>query len=257
MKDGKLPISVAIITRDEAHNLPGCLSSVSFADQVVVVDSGSTDNTVTIAGSFGCEIFFNPWSGFGQQKQFAIEQCRNEWILVLDADERIPEETAAVVRKILSESGPVNGYGFPRKNFFQGRWIKHAGWWPDHVTRLFRRSKGQLSARKVHESIQVEGRVEILDVPIEHYTESDLSKVLLKIDRYSTLGAAEAFAEGRRSTTWSAAARAVLTFVQDYFIRLGIMDGEQGLTLAITDAINKYFKYAKLAQLSRKENHKV
>ncbi|MFH1146440.1 MAG: glycosyltransferase family 2 protein [Pseudomonadota bacterium] len=246
----KAALSVAIITKDEAHNLPDCLSSVRFADQVVVVDSGSADETVHIAEDFGCEIFRKDWQGFGAQKQFAIDQCRNKWVLVLDADERIPEETARAIRDIVAGARASSGYSFPRKNYFQGRWIRHAGWWPDRVVRLFQKGCGSVTRARVHEAIHINGPVVELKTPIEHYTESRLDKVLLKIDRYSTLGAEEAYQQGKKTSVWSAGSRAMVTFVQDYFFRLGFLDGPQGFTLAVTDSINKFFKYAKLNQLN-------
>ena len=250
----KIPLSVAIIAKNEAANLPDCLRSVAFADQIVVVDSGSTDDTVKIAEACGCDLFLEPWrGGFGAQKQFAVDQCRHAWVLVLDADERIPRETALAIRRIVEGRSPnaAAGYSFPRKNFFQGRWIRHAGWWPDRVVRLFQKDRGALTLAIVHEAIAIKGTVHALDVPIEHHTESQLSRLLLKIDHYTTLGAREAFAAGRRSTEWSAVIRACLTFVQTYLLRLGVLDGPQGLTLASADAINKFFKYAKLAELCR------
>ena len=253
----KMSLSVAIIAKDEARNLPRCLESLIFADQVVVVDSGSTDDTVKIAEAFGCDVWSEPWrGGFGAQKQFAVDQCRNTWVLVLDADERIPRETAVLIRDIVEQrSTAADGYSFPRKNFFQERWIRHAGWWPDRVVRLFRNKLGRMSQATVHESVEVSGPVEALDVPIEHFTESNLSRILFKIDRYSTLGAREAFAAGRRSSAFSALFRAFATFVQDYVLRLGILDGAPGLTLAVTDSINKFCKYAKLAELGRREGN--
>jgi glycosyltransferase involved in cell wall biosynthesis len=250
--NSKTPLSVAIITKDEAENLPDCLRSVAFAEQIVVVDSHSSDSTVQIASDFGCEVFIEAWRGFGLQKQFAVDHCRCRWALILDADERIPPETAMKIRDIvLNLSKAIAGYSFPRKNFFQGRWIRHAGWWPDRVTRLFQKDLGRVTPAMVHESVEVKGTVVALDVPIEHFTESRLSQILLKIDSYSTLGAREAFAMGKRASVWSAVLRAFLTFSQDYFLRFGILDGAQGLTLAVTDAVNKFFKYAKLSELTR------
>jgi len=246
-----LPLSVAIITKNEEHNLPDCLKSVAFAGQIVVVDSGSTDDTVAIASAFSCEVYEEPWKGFGYQKQYAIDKCTGRWVLVLDADERIPRETAEVIRDIVSKDGSAGGYRFPRRNWFQGRWIRHMGWWPDRITRLFRREQGRMSEDAVHESVVVSGSIKDLDVPIEHYTESDFGKILVKIDRYSTLGAEEAFRKGRHASIWSASLRAVLTFFHNYFIRLGILDGAQGFTLSITDSVNKFFKYAKLSEMNR------
>lgn len=249
----RIPLSVAIITKNEEENLRACLQSIVFAGQIVVVDSGSTDATLQIAREFGCEICRESWHGFGPQKQMAIDKCKEPWILVLDADERIPPETAEVLKKIVVDSGIKEaGFSFPRKNYFQGRWIKHAGWWPDRIVRLFRKGSGRMTEASVHEAVVVEGFCGALDVPIEHYTESRLSKIIQKIDKYSTLGAMEAFKEGKRSSTSAAFFRAFFTFLQDYVLRGGVLDGMPGLTLAVTDSVNKFFKYAKLAELSRK-----
>ena len=248
----KIPLSVAIITKNEQENLPGCLASAAFAQQIVVVDSGSSDGTAQIASDHGCEVFREDWRGFGPQKQFALDQCRQDWVLVLDADERIPQQTARVIRSlILKPSKDIAGYSFPRKNFFQGRWIRHGGWWPDRVVRLFLRDRGRFTEAAVHEAVAVNGTVEALGWPLEHFTESDFSALLQKLDRYSTLGARAAFDEGRSATIWEAFFRAELTFLQDYVVKAGFLDGAQGLTLAVTDAVNKFFKYAKLYQLRR------
>jgi glycosyltransferase involved in cell wall biosynthesis len=253
--DEKIPLSVAIITKNEVANLPGCLESVSFARQIVVVDSGSDDGTPEIARGFGCDVFIEDWKGFGRQKQAAIDRCREPWVLVLDADERIPPETQAAIRGVVSSGGEAaQGYSFPRKNFFQGRWVRHMGWWPDRITRLFRRGMGRMTDVPVHEAVEVDGRVVPLESPIEHFTESRLSEILKKIDRYSTLAAEEAFREGRRSSVWGALARAELTFIQNYVLRLGFLDGSQGLVLSVTDAVNKFFKYAKLSELNRQKD---
>jgi len=248
----KFPLSVAIITKNEEENLRLCLQSVTFARQIVVVDSGSTDATLAIAAEFGCEIYREGWLGFGPQKQLAIDKCREPWILVLDADERIPRETAETIKTIITNSAIQEaGFSFPRKNYFQGRWIKHAGWWPDRIIRLFRKEAGRMTEASVHEAVEVQGLVSPLDTPIEHFTESRLNRILQKIDKYSTLGAEEAFKEGKRSSTGGAFLRAIFTFFQDYFLRGGILDGMPGLTLAVTDSVNKFFKYAKLSELAR------
>lgn len=253
----KIPLSVAIITKNEAENLPACLVSVAFAEQVVVVDSDSTDATREIAREFGCDLYVEPWRGFGPQKQSAIDHCRHAWVLLLDADERIPPETSAVITGIVANPNhSAVGYRFPRKNFFQGRWIRHAGWWPDRVTRLFRKDSGRMTEASVHEAVAVNGTVGTLDAPIEHLTESRLDRIIRKIDHYSTLGAKDAFAQGKRSTVAGAFLRACATFLQDYLLRLGILDGSQGLTLAVTDAVNKFFKYAKLAEFGKAKNRR-
>ena len=248
----KVPLSVAIITKNEERNIRACLESVVFAAQIVVVDSGSSDQTLAIAAEFNCDIYREGWHGFGPQKQLAIDHCNQPWVLVLDADERIPPETAQIIKNIVtSQDVKAAGFSFPRKNFFQERWIKHAGWWPDRVLRLVRKETGRMTQAAVHEAVEVDGPVEALEVPIEHFTESRLEQILQKIDKYSTLGAREAHAAGKRASSYSAFFRAALTFIQDYFLRLGILDGRQGLTLAVTDSVNKFFKYAKLGELGR------
>ena len=247
----RIPLSVAIITRNEASNLPGCIGSVRFADQIVVVDSESTDDTVRIASELGCEVHSESWKGFGLQKQSAVDKCRHPWVLVLDADERIPRETAEVIAKIVSrEAGDIAGYRFPRKNFFQGRWIRHL-WGNDRIVRLFRKDRGRMSPAMVHESVEVEGPVKDLSAPIEHFTGGSLSDMLGKIDHYSTLGAREAFREGRRASVWSAMLRACAAFLQSYIAKRGFLDGYQGLILSVTEFVNKFFKYAKLDELHR------
>ena len=249
----KVPLSAAIITKNEEENIRSCIQSISFAGQIVIIDSGSTDATLSIAKEFGCEIYSEEWRGFGPQKQSAIEKCRHPWILVIDADERIPPGTADIIKKIITDSDVKEaGFSFPRKNYFQGRWIKHAGWWPDRIIRLFRKDAGRMTSAIVHESVEIQGTVGALDAVIEHYTESRLSKIIQKIDKYSTLGAQAAFREGKKSTTGGAFMRAFFTFVQDYFFRLGVLDGMPGLTLAVTDSVNKFFKYAKLSELTKK-----
>ncbi len=247
----KIPLSVAIITHNEAENLPACLQSVNYADQVVVVDSGSTDGTADIARRFGCDVYIESWRGFGAQKQFAIDKCSHRWVLLLDADERIPSLTASAIKDIIdSSSQEIAGYSFPRKNFFQGRWMKHL-WGGDRVVRLFQKNRGRITDARVHEGVDVDGPVKDLQVPIEHFTESNLSELLIKTDHYSTLGAQEAFAEGKRASVWTAAFLAFFAFFQSYVLKLGLLDGVQGLTLSVSESVNKFFKYAKLSELNK------
>ena len=193
------------------RTLPDCLRSVAFARQIVVVDSGSGDETLRDCLRFR----LRDQRGVARlraAKQFAVEQCRENWILVLDADERIPPETARVIRQIIDSPGNINGYSFPRKIFFQGRWIRHAGWWPDRVVRLFRRGQGRLTEAAVPKPLPSRDKWRPWEAPIEHWTEGDLGRIIRKIDRYSTLGAQQAFAEGRRCSIGSACLRAGFTF---------------------------------------------
>ena len=252
----RLPLSVAIITLNEEDRLPDCLASVNFANEIIVVDSGSTDNTVTIAKQFGARVFSQDWLGFGPQKQFAIDQCKNDWVLSLDADERIPEETATEIHTLLAGEINHTAYSFPRKNFFSGKWIRHGGWWPDRVVRLFRKDKCSMSPSMVHESIDASGSFGKIQGPIIHYTNRNLHQTIDKINKYSSIGAKQLFEQKGSTSTLKALSKAFWKFFHFYFLRLGILDGYQGLVLAVSDAINVFFKHAKLIEMQKTANSK-
>ena len=211
MSSNKLPLSVAIITKNEEDRLPDCLASVAFAAEVVVVDSGSTDKTLEIARDFGAMVHVEPWQGFGRQKQLAIDRCRHDWVLVLDADERVGAESRQEISEVLVAGSSV-AYSFPRKNYFCGRWLKHAGWWPDQVVRLFRKDSARMSERSVHESLEVHGPVGILHHPLVHYANKGLAQTLNKVNQYSSAGADELFAQGKTASVAKAFLRAAWAF---------------------------------------------
>jgi glycosyltransferase involved in cell wall biosynthesis len=238
-------ISVAIITFNEEDRLPACLAMLGFADEVVVVDSGSSDRTAEIATKSGAKVFNKVWQGFGAQKQFAIDQCGSEWVLIVDADERLPPETAAEIEKIVHSSSNT-AYSLPRKNYFLGRWIRHAGWWPDRTVRLFKRGTAHMPPKLVHESLVVTGSVGELVNPIIHYPFRNLAHMMKKMDTYSSAGAAELYQSGKKSSYGKAFFRAAWAFFYNYLIRRGILDGGPGLVIAVSDAVNKFFKYVKL-----------
>nr|MBF0222880.1 glycosyltransferase family 2 protein [Desulfobulbaceae bacterium] len=250
MSRTKIPLSIAIITFNEEERLADCLKSIAFVDDVVVVDSGSTDNTVAIAASYGAKVFQEEWQGFGIQKQIAIDRCRNKWVLVLDADERVSPESAIEIQHILDNPGSNNAYKVPRKNIFLNRWIQHAGWWPDHVVRLINTKFCKMNSKPVHESIIVEGSTGTLQNPLIHYATRDIKHTLAKIDRYSSIGAAELFENGEMASYNKALARGTWAFLYNYLFRMGFRDGSPGFIIAVSDAINKFFKYAKLVELS-------
>lgn len=243
------PFSVAIITLNEEDRLPGCLESVKDVDDVVVVDSGSADNTVSIAKEFGARIFHEPWRGFGPQKQFAIERCLHDWVLVLDADERIPAETMTELQELLSGTPQYDAYSLPRKNIFSGRWIRHGGWWPDRTTRFFRKGAGRMSSNIVHEALEVDGAVGEIQNPIVHYTNRNLHQTIDKINHYSTAGAEELLRAGKRATLAKAVLRSGWAFFYNYIFRLGFLDRSEGFIIAVCDAVNKFYKYAKLREM--------
>ncbi|MDA8084292.1 MAG: glycosyltransferase family 2 protein [Nitrospiraceae bacterium] len=248
----KIPLSVAIITRNEEKMLTDCLESVMFADDIVVVDSGSTDRTVQIAEQFNCRVYSEEWKGFGPQKTSAVEKCRHDWVLILDADERIPEETREAIIKAIGGNAPADAYSLPRKAYFNGRWIKHCGWWPDEIVRLFRRGKGSVSARAVHEYVEVKGVTMRLSGPIIHYPMRNISAVIEKINTYSSLGAEELFRAGRNSSGLDAFLHGFGSFTKSYFLKLGVLDGKEGFFISLTGAVTTFYKYAKLQELNRK-----
>ena len=249
MADEKL--SVAIITLNEEERLGDCLTSVAFADEVVVVDAGSSDQTVEIARAQGARVIVQEWLGFGRQKQFAIDQCRNRWVLVLDADERLPAESAREITAVLR--APLHeAYSLPRQNFFCGRWLKHAGWWPDRVVRLFDKTKARMSDRLVHEGVEVSGSVGELHGMIIHHANRDLAHTLAKINSYSSAGAAELAKAGRQGSLFQAVSRSSWSFVHNYLLRRGFLDGKEGFVQAVCNAVNIFFKYAKLWDSGRR-----
>ena len=244
---GKVPLSVAVITKNEEEALPDCLRSVSFADDVVMVDSGSTDRTVERAKEHGCRVFVEEWKGYGPQKQSAIEKCTHDWILVLDADERIPDETRSeIVRAI--EGPKADAYSFPRKNHFCGKWIRHGTWGSDEVTRLFRKGAARMSGRLVHETIEAGSAAKIM-VPIFHYPDLSVKGMAKKIDAYSSTSAEQLLSEGKRSSVLKAFSRGLAAFLKCYFLKRGMLDGKEGFIIASYNAIYTYYKYLRLLEI--------
>jgi len=243
-------LSVIIICCNEASVIGRCLDSVSWADDIVVFDSGSRDDTVAICRRHGARVFETDWPGFGPQKQLALEQARGDWVLSLDADEWV---TPVLRDEILATlASPVhNGYWIPRASSYCGRTMRHSGWWPDEVLRLFRRDSARFSDDLVHERVIVEGATGRLREALQHEAYRDLDEVLEKINRYSTLAAQQAYQAGARASLGKALNRGLWTFCKTYFFQLGFLDGREGLMLAISNAEGSYYKYLKLAQWSR------
>jgi len=248
----KIPLSVAIITLNEEDRLPACLESVEPADDIVVVDSGSVDHTVDIASKYGARVFTEPWRGFGLQKRFAIDKCLHEWVLLLDADERIPPGTMDEIGAIVGGTTKYQAYSLARKNFFGGRWIRHGGWWPDRTVRLFRKDAACMPAKVLHEALEVDGEVGEMKNPMIHYTDRNLQQVIEKINRYSTVGAEELFQKGQNASLAKAVLRGGWAFFYNYFFRLGFLDRSEGFIIAVCDAVNKFYKYAKLREMHRR-----
>lgn len=251
MSNERVRLSVVIITKNEEKNLPDCLKSVSFADEIIVVDSGSTDRTVEIAKELGCRVFVEEWKGYGPQKNSALDKCKNEWALILDADERVPKETVELISSAIQRPG-VDAYSLKRKNYLHGKWLRHSGYWPDKHVRLVRKDKGAFYPR-VHEKWRTDGVVQELDAHIDHYAFSNYSDMLKTLNDYSTAIAEDLFASGRRVTVFAPVYHGVAMFLKIYFIEKGFLDGMTGLVTALTKAGGSFFKYAKLLELQRED----
>jgi glycosyltransferase involved in cell wall biosynthesis len=248
-------ISVAIITKNEEANIRDCLECVRWADEVVVVDNGSTDGTQQICQAFQARFYLEEWKGFSQQKNSAIEKTRNEWVLSLDADERVSPALQQEIKEVLERGPSTDGYFIARKNFFLGRWIKHCGWYPDYNLRLFRKSRGRFRERAVHERVEIEGKVGYLKHPLEHYTYRSLSDFFQRMDGYSTLAAREMRNEGKKYRFFDVFFRPPFTFLQMYILRAGFLEGYLGFLLSVLYSFYTFAKYSKLKELQEKQNN--
>ncbi len=244
-----IPLSVFIITLNEEQNIRPCLESVAWADEIVVVDSGSRDRTLEICREFHCRIFEQAWLGYGAQKNFALGKCSHEWVLSLDADERLSTELQSEIQEVLQTTRTHEGYYITRQNFFLGRWIKYGGWYPDYLVRLFKRAAGRFNERKVHECVQLEGSSGRLKNPIQHYTYNNLSDYFKRMERYSTLAAQQMAEEGYKAGGIDLLTHPLATFFKMYVLKQGFRDGYYGLLLAGLYTAYTFAKYAKLREL--------
>ncbi|MCI0488317.1 MAG: glycosyltransferase family 2 protein [Blastocatellia bacterium] len=248
-----MKISATVITLNEEHNLEAALKSLHWADEIILVDSESTDRTIEIARRFTDKIFVRPWPGYSAQKTFAAEQASYDWIFNLDADERVSDELAAELEKLKQGAEPdAAGFEMPRRTFYLGRWISHSGWYPDYKLRLYNRNAGRWRGDFVHESVEVEGRVERLAGDILHYTVRNASDHHLRLDRYTTLAAREAHTQGKRVSIASMFISPVTTFIRSYILRRGFLDGIPGLAIARFAAHYVFLKNLKLWEMNRK-----
>jgi len=246
-------LSAVLITRNAAALVEPCLESVAFADEIVVVDSGSTDATPEIAQRRGARIVQKEWLGFGRQKQFAVEQARHDWVLCLDADERVSPELAASIRAALAAPvAPV--YRMPRRNRFLGRWLAHGEGYPDWSPRLFNRMNARWSDDLVHEKVLFAVTPGTLQGDLLHDSYDDLSAYLERQNRYTTLAARQAYERGRSAGVAHLLLSPVVRFIKFYLLRLGFLDGLPGLLHISIGCINSYVKYAKLIELRRADN---
>jgi glycosyltransferase involved in cell wall biosynthesis len=249
-----MKLSVIIITKNEADNIQACLDSVKFANEWIIVDSGSGDATVAIAQEAGATVIqTEDWPGFGPQKNRALEAATGEWVLSLDADERIPGPLRDEILAAIAGNAHA-AYALPRLSSYCGYFIHHSGWYPDYIVRLFRRDSGLFSTDLVHESVNVQrGSTGKLKTAMIHYSYPDDETYLRKLQQYSSLGAEQAYAAGKRAGLGSAILHALSSFLRSYIFRKGFLDGKAGLMVALSSAESTYHKYFKLMLLSERE----
>jgi glycosyltransferase involved in cell wall biosynthesis len=240
-----------VITRDEAERLPTCLASLTWTDEIVIVDAQSTDRTVEIARGFTDRIVVRPWPGFAAQKNFAAAQARGDWVLSVDADEEVSPDLRDEIRRVLAEPPAADGYAVPRRNMFWGRWIRHGGLYPDWQVRLFRRGCGRFVERAVHESVEVTGEVRRLGGPLIHRSYEDIAHFLERANRYSTLASGDLARAGTRVGPAALVLRPLGRFLGMYLLRGGFLDGVPGFLLAGLYAYYVFIRSAKVWENTR------
>lgn len=243
-------LSVTVITLNEAMNIDACLAAVDWVDDVVVVDSGSTDGTIERAKARGARVIHHDWPGsYAAQKNFAAGQARHDWILSLDADERVTPALAAEIKALLSAEPTSAGYRIPRLTWHLGRWIRTTDWYPDYQLRLYDRRRATWPPRLVHESVTAEGHVGYLKSDLEHYAYRDISHHHAAMDRYTTLAARQMFEQGRRAGFFDLAVHPPAAFARNYLLKRGFTDGIPGFVISAMNAYYVFLKFAKLREL--------
>ncbi len=240
------PISVVVITKNEEGNISECLQSVAWCNDIVVVDAESEDATVTSAKKFTAKVFVQPWSGFAEAKTFGVAQAKHEWILWLDADERVLPELAGEIQNVVSMNPSHAAFAVARRAYFLGKWIRHSGWYPGRVLRLFNKHSAKFSTAPVHEGLEVDGTVGTLHHDLLHFTDPNLFHYFEKFNRYTTLAAGDAFQRKKRSRLIDLIVRPPWLFFKMYILRFGFLDGTHGLLLAILSSAYVFTKYAKI-----------
>jgi len=244
-------VTVTIITKNEAAHIGAAIDSASWADEIVVVDGGSTDDTMTLAAAKGVRVESRTWTGWVDQKNFAASLAANDWILSLDADERVTPALAHEIKGLLGDEPPCAAYKVPRVTFHLGRWIRTTDFYPDYQTRLYDRRAARWAGHYVHESVTVNGPVGRLTQELQHYSYADLSDHLNRINAYSTLAARQMYERGRRAGALDLFVQAPAAFLRNYILRRGVLDGSVGLLLSMVNAYSVFLKFAKLWELQR------
>jgi glycosyltransferase involved in cell wall biosynthesis len=248
-----MTISVIVIAKNSEATIRRCLESVAWADEIVLVDSGSTDRTAEIGRELGARVHQTPdWPGHGPQKNRALDLATGDWVFSLDSDEWITPEVRAELEAAMAAPGDKAAFMLPRRSSFCGRFMRHSGWWPDYVKRLFRRGTARFSDDQGHDRLIVNGAVGRLAKPIHHETITSLEQLIDKMNTYSAMTARNLQQRGRRASIFTALFHGGWAFFRTYFLRAGFLDGREGLMLAIANAENSYYRYCKLMLLGKK-----
>lgn len=244
-------VTVTIITKNEAADIADALKSVAWADELIVVDAESTDDTVPIARQFTDRVYVRQWSGYIDQKNHAASLATNDWIFSLDADERVTPQLSEEIRSVLAKEPAWRGYRMPRVSFHLGRWMRTTDMYPDYQLRLYDRRRGRWDGMHVHESVRVDGSVGYLKNELQHYPYRDLSEHLIRMDRYTSLAARQMLAEGRRTTIGDLLVHPPAAFLRNYIVKGGLRDGTAGLIISLVNSYYVMLKFAKLWELQR------
>ena len=241
-----MKLTVTVITRNEAANIADALESVAWADEIIVVDSHSEDDTVAIAKRYATHVESRDWAGYSAQKNFAAGLASNDWILSVDADERVTPELAGEIRDLMDHRPDARGYRISRVTYYLGRWLHSTDWYPDYQLRLYDRRCGQWNGRRVHESFELQGTPGVLRHHLQHYAYRDVSDHVISIDHYTTLAAEQWMEEGRRTRFLELLVHPPAAFLRNYVVRRGFTDGTAGFMVS---ALNSYYVFMKLAKL--------
>jgi glycosyltransferase involved in cell wall biosynthesis len=245
-------LSVTVITKNEAAQISAALASVAWADEiVVVVDSASTDETAAIARHHTSRVFSREWAGFAAQKNWAADQAANDWILSIDADERVSPALATEIQRLLAQEPPMHGYRMPYVNFYLNRWMHSTDWYPDSKLRLYDRRVAQWKSAHIHEGVEVKGPVGELRQELQHYPYRDISHHIQKMNPYTTLSAKQMASDGRRVSSIGILVRPMAAFLRNYVLRNGWRDGSAGLVVSILNSYYVFLKFAKLWEMNR------
>jgi len=245
-----VPVTATVITLNEARNIRECLASLTWANEVIVVDSGSTDGTPELARAAGARVIEREWPGYAAQKDFAASQAANDWILSVDADERVTPELAAEIQRTLEQPSGHAGFRIPRITFHLGRWIRHTDWYPDYQLRLYDRRQASWAKRRVHESVTARGAVGKLSHDLQHYAYRDIAHHYETMQNYTRLAAIQMHEEGRRGSFFEILFHPPFAFLRNYVLKAGFLDGTPGLIISAMNAHYVFLKFAKLWALT-------